>query len=63
MVGLSTEFWDRAGVGIRREECWRGATGCCVQWKCWGLRWCRNKAWVLSLGWRGWNNKRESLLD
>lgn len=27
MVGLSAEIWDRAGVGIRREECWGGGGG------------------------------------
>lgn len=39
------------------------AMGGCTRWKSWGLRWCRNKAWVLSLGWRGWNNKGESLFQ
>lgn len=32
MGGLSPEIWDRAGVGIRTEECWRrkGAGRGCV---------------------------------
>lgn len=33
MGGLSAEIWDRAGVGIRAEECWGGRWGglCAVE--------------------------------